>query len=258
MAQRQPSWLDRLTPGTQLVSLSLGLVAVFWNQRLPLAVLLWLASWGLVVSAHISLKTFGRRIRLFMVFIGLTALLQLVVVPQGPVLWQGGVIRITTGSLGAAGLLFTKFGTALVLLNLLSLLANPNAMTAAVEQWLAPLQKLGLPVSDLALTMSIAFRFLPTLHAEFRAVTAAQQARGLTYHTGSVRKRGQALLAVFVPVLVNSFKRAEDLATAMLLRGVQTHQSLTQYAVPQRTFRDGATCVGSIVLLFVVIGVNLK
>ncbi|USS89171.1 energy-coupling factor transporter transmembrane component T family protein [Fructilactobacillus cliffordii] len=256
MAPHRDNWVRQLTPGTQLMSILLGLLAVFLNQKLGLAFLLLLGSFGLVKLAGFSMRRFLRRIRLFVFFLILTAFFQLLLVHTGPILWQWGILQVTAGSLLAALLLLVKFGTALVVLNLLTLIANPVAMTAACERGLAPLQKVGIPVGDVALTLSIAFRFVPTLTNEFQTVTAAQQARGITYRTGPLKQRTQALLAVFLPVLVNSFRRAEDLAAAMLLRGYDGKHRLPQYLVPQRTSWDWFTLGTSLLLLVLIVGIN--
>ncbi|USS88303.1 energy-coupling factor transporter transmembrane protein EcfT [Fructilactobacillus hinvesii] len=256
MAQRQNNWIWQLTPGTQLFSFLVVLVTVFVNYRLGIAGGLLLVSVLLVMLAGFNFRHFFHRIWVFGFFLVLTALLQLCLVQQGTVLWRWGIFQVTSGSLIAALLMLAKFGTALILVNLLTLLANPVAMTAACERALAPLQKIGIPVGDVALTLSIAFRFLPTLTAEFQMVTAAQQARGITYRTGLLRRRVQALLAVFLPVLVNSFRRAEDLATAMLLRGYDGKHSLPQYLVPHRTVSDWLTSGISIGTLILIIFLN--
>ena len=95
---------------------------------------------------------------------------------------------------------------------------SPIMLTDALEDLLAPLKKIKVPVHEFAMMMSIALRFVPTLIEETDKIMNAQKARGADFSNGSILKRAKALIPVLVPLFVSSFKRAEDLAMAMECR----------------------------------------
>ena len=112
--------------------------------------------------------------------------------------------------------------TRLVLLvlttSVLTLTTTPIQLTDAVEALLTPFKKLGLPAHELAMIMSIALRFIPTLIDETDKIMKAQQARGASFDEGSIMDRAKSLLPILVPLFLSAIKRAEELAMAMEAR----------------------------------------
>lgn len=98
---------------------------------------------------------------------------------------------------------------------LLTYTTSPLSLTDGLEYLMSPLKKLKVPVHDLAMMMSIALRFIPTLIEETDRIMSAQRARGASFDTGKLKDRAMALLPLLVPLFVSAFRRAEELATAM-------------------------------------------
>ena len=98
-----------------------------------------------------------------------------------------------------------------------------------MEELLNPLKKWKVPVHELALMMSIAFRFIPTLMEETDKIMKAQMARGVDFSSGPIKERIKAVVPLLVPLFVSSFKRAEELATAMEARGYRGGEGRTKY-----------------------------
>ena len=99
--------------------------------------------------------------------------------------------------------------------SLLSLTTTPVELADGLESLMAPLKLIKVPVRDIAMIMSIALRFIPTLFEETNKIISAQKARGASFDTGSIFARAKALLPVLIPLFVNSFRRADELAFAM-------------------------------------------
>ena len=102
--------------------------------------------------------------------------------------------------------------------SLLTLTTTPIKLTDGIESLLKPLEKIGVPAHDIAMMMTIALRFIPTLLDETDKIIKAQQARGADFDTGSLASKAKALVPILVPLFISAFRRAEELAMAMEAR----------------------------------------
>lgn len=181
-----------------------------------------------------------------------TAILNLFLIRDGEVLVHWQIFTITKNGVHTT----IKMVLRLVLLisgaSLLSLTTTPVALADGVEGLMAPLKLLKVPVRDIAMIMSIALRFIPTLFEETNKIISAQKARGASFDTGGLFARAKALLPVLIPLFVNSFRRADELAFAMDSRCYNATEHRTKMKVSKITLKD---IVASLVMIafFVVI-----
>lgn len=147
-----------------------------------------------------------------------TALLNLFFVRTGDVLWKFYFIKITREGVHTAVFMTVRIICLIVGTSLLTYTTSPIELTDAIERLLSPLKKIKVPVHELAMMMTIALRFIPTLIEETDKIMAAQKARGADMETGSVIQRARALIPILIPLFVSSFRRAEELAMAMECR----------------------------------------
>ena len=137
---------------------------------------------------------------------------------------------------------------------LLTYTTSPIALTDAMERLLNPLKKLHVPVHELAMMMSIALRFIPTLIEETDKIISAQKARGADFETGSLMRRAKALIPILVPLFVSAFRRADELATAMECRCYHGGEGRTRLKVLRYAGRDiYAFIVGALLLAGVIV-----
>ena len=134
------------------------------------------------------------------------------------VIFKAGIFKITlTGVknavLMALRLIFLVMGT-----SLLTFTTSPIMLTDGIEKLLTPFAKIGLPAHELAMMMTIALRFIPTLLEETDKIIKAQKARGADFESGNILNRAKALVPILVPLFISSFRRADELATAMECR----------------------------------------
>lgn len=122
--------------------------------------------------------------------------------------------------------------------SVLTLTTTPVALTDGIESLLTPLKWIKFPVHELALIMSIALRFIPTLMDETNRIVAAQKARGADFETGGLIKRAKAVVPILIPLLVSAFRRAEDLGDAMDARCYSGAKGRTKYKKLTFTWRD--------------------
>ena len=121
---------------------------------------------------------------------------------------------------------------------LLTYTTSPISLTDGIESLLKPLKRIGVPVHVFAMMMTIALRFIPTLVEETEKIMNAQKSRGADFSSGGLIKRAKALIPILVPLFVSSFKRAEELATAMECRCYRGDVNRTKYVELKYKSRD--------------------
>lgn len=144
-------------------------------------------------------------------------------------MFEWGWITIYEEGVRMGVLISIRFFLLIIMTSLLTLTTTPIELTDAIETLLGPLKKVKFPVHELALMMSISLRFIPTLMDETEKIMKAQMARGVEFSSGSIKSRIQAIIPLLIPLFVNSFKRAEELAIAMEARGYQGGEGRTKY-----------------------------
>ena len=132
--------------------------------------------------------------------------------------------------------------------SLLTYTTSPIVLTDAIEQLLKPLGKLHFPVHELAMMMSIALRFIPTLIEETDKIMSAQKARGADFESGNIFQRARALVPILVPLFISAFRRADELATAMECRCYHGGQGRTALHVLRYRAADIWVLLGFIAL----------
>ena len=211
--------LHKLDPRMKLILSMLFIVTVFLADSLVSIAIMTLSAFVLVPLGRIPMKTVLRSLKAIRWIILFTAVLNLFWTKTGVQLvdfyfidiYWGGIVYAITMALRVTALLV---GSTL----LLSYTTSPIALTDGLEQMLAPLKKLHIPVHEFAMMMTIALRFIPTLIEETDKIISAQKARGADFETGSVFARAKAMIPIFIPLFVSAIRRADELATAMECR----------------------------------------
>ncbi len=212
------SVIHRMDPRLKLV-LTVAYIAVLFAASGPASYALVAASLVLIIAcSHIGLRFVLRSIRPLLFIIVFTAILNMFYVPGEPLvkLWIFTVTKegVRTAVYMALRIAMLISGT-FVLLNYTT---SPIMLTDGLEQLLAPLKKLHVPVHEMAMMMTIALRFIPTLIEETDKIISAQKARGADFETGNLIRRAKALVPILVPLFISAFRRADELALAMECR----------------------------------------
>ena len=137
--------------------------------------------------------------------------------------------------------------------SILTLTTSPISITDGIETLLNPLKKVKLPVHELALMMSISLRFIPTLMDETDKIMKAQMARGSDLSAGPLTDRLKAIVPLLVPLFVSAFKRAEDLATAMEVRGYRGGEGRTRYRQLKWDLGDTLALLSLVVMIVLLV-----
>lgn len=169
----------------------------------------------IIVLARLPMMSVLKSVRGILFIVLFTAILNLLLIKDGEVLAHWEIFTITKNGVHTT----IKMVLRLVLLisgaSLLSLTTTPVQLADGLESLMSPLKAIKVPVRDIAMIMSIALRFIPTLFDETNKIISAQKARGASFDTGSLFSRAKAMLPVLIPLIVNSFRRADELAFAM-------------------------------------------
>ena len=160
-----------------------------------------------------------------------TALINIFFTSGNDVIWKYKFIKVTyTGLINSVNmalrLVFLVIGS-----SLLTYTTSPIMLTDGIEKLLKPFSKIGLPSHEIAMMMTIALRFIPTLLEETQKIMTAQKSRGADFESGNIIKRAKALVPVLIPLFINAFKRADELATAMECRCYRGGEGRTRLRV---------------------------
>ncbi|MGI6333083.1 MAG: energy-coupling factor transporter transmembrane component T family protein [Saccharofermentanales bacterium] len=213
------SALHRLDPRTKLIAAIVIMVIVFLVRGLWPMLAIALLTGLLILASRVPVKIVLSGLKPMLLILIFAFLLNLLTVPGGKVWFAWGPLTVTeAGFLTAirmtARLAFLIMNTTLML----TLTTTPIMVADATENLMAPLKKIRFPVHEMAMMMSIALRFVPTLLEETDKIMKAQSSRGADYDTGGLISKARGLVSVLIPLFVSSFKRAEDLAVAMEAR----------------------------------------
>lgn len=173
------------------------------------------------------------------------------------VLWEWWTFTVSVEGIIKAAFMALRIILLIVVTSLLTYTTTPIDLTDGLERLLRPLNKIRVPVHDLAMIMTIALRFIPTLMEEAEKIMSAQKARGADIDTGGFLKRIKALIPILVPLLVSAVRRAVDLATAMDCRCYRGGEGRTQMRQMKFAPRDGIAVAVCLLLLAAVIAANM-
>ncbi len=185
-------------------------------------------------------------------FIALTALIQIFFNTAGNIVFEWKFIVVTSEGLLNAGFITARIILIILGASLLTFTTSPVELADGIESLLYPLKWIKFPVHEFALIMSIALRFIPTLLDETDRIIRAQKARGADFDSGNVFKKAKALIPVLIPLLIGSFRRADELADAMDARCYSGSKNRTKYKKMRLSWRD---LIGAIVIAGLITGV---
>ena len=183
--------------------------------------MLFLSAIVAILISRISFKVILKGLKMIVVLVVFTGILQIAYNDEGTVLWkpfEQYSFAVTTGGVFSSVFIIIRIVSLILFSSLLTYTTSPTSLTDAIERLLSPLKLFKVNVSSLSMMMTIALRFIPTLIEEIDIIMSAQKARGADLETGSFTQRAKALVPVFIPLIVNSFRRAYELAFAMECR----------------------------------------
>lgn len=202
--------------------------------------------------SKVPVKFMMKGLKSILFIIIFTAAINLFLTPGEDVIWEFGVLHLTVQGIYMAIRMCIRLILLIVGSSLLTLTTTPIQLTDGLEYLLHPLKKIGVPAHEIAMMMTIALRFIPTLLDETDKIIKAQQARGADFDTGNMIQKAKSMIPILVPLFISAFRRAEELAMAMEARCYHGDENRTRMNVMKMQSRD-YRAMGMVVLYFVVV-----
>lgn len=248
----EQSVIHRLDARTKILGTLLYIIEIFLVNSFAGFGLVILALGVLIGISRVPVRFIFKGLKAVVFIILLTFVLNLFMF-DGTVLWHWKFLTITYEGLYRSCFMALRLILLIIGTSMLTLTTKPMELTDGLEKLLKPFNRLGLPSHEIALMMSIALRFIPTLLEETDKIMKAQQARGADFESGSLIQRVKNMIPILIPLFVGSFRIAQDLALAMEARCYQGGVGRTRMKEIVFSRRDGVAGVLLAVFLGIVI-----
>lgn len=244
------SILHKLDPRVKLFATLVYIITIFIARTFVQYALITLLVFMVIRLSKVPFRFMVKGIKPILFVIIFAFLMNIFFTRGTPIfsVWRISIARegIEMACLMAARLILLIIGT-----SLLTLTSSPIRLTDGLEKAFSPLKKIGFPAHELAMMMTIALRFIPTLLEETDKIMKAQQARGADFESGNIFRRAKSLIPLLVPLFIAAFKRADELANAMEARGYRGGEGRTKLNPLRYQRRDYLAYL--LILLFPVI-----
>ncbi len=212
------SVIHRIDPRMKILLLILFVVGLFFVENL----------FGYIVSALVLGFTIKfskvpfifilRGLKGFLFIVSFTVIINMFFVDSGYVIFEYSFFKLTLDGVWFSFQMICRLGFLTAASSVLTFTTSPIQLTHAIERILKPFVRIGVPAHDIAMMMTIAIRFIPTLTEEVEKIKKAQMARGADFEGKGIKKRAKAFIPILVPLFVSAFRRADELAMAMEAR----------------------------------------
>lgn len=211
------SWVHRLDSRIKIIATIVYIAALFVVDDFVGFAIAAVGLAAVIIISKVPLGFILRGLKPVFLIIAFTFIINMFMV-KGEVLVSFWVLEITREGLRTAVFMGIRLVLLIIGSSLLTLTTKPINLTDGIEALLSPFKKVGLPAHELAMMMTIALRFIPTLLEETDKIMKAQQARGADFESGNIIRRAKALVPILVPLFISAFRIANDLAMAMEAR----------------------------------------
>lgn len=250
------SVIHRMDPRVKFILTFIYIIYIFICNNIASMLISMLLLLIIIMLSKIKLSLILKSIKPVILIIVITSLLQIFYNVKGTVLLNFWKIRITNGGLYFALFTTIRIISLVVASSMLTFTTTPTRLSDAMEAVFSPLKIFKINVHSIAMMMTIALRFIPTIIEEVDKIMSAQKARGADLESGGLLKRAKSMIPVFVPLFVNSFKRAYDLAFAMECRCYQGGNGRTKLNIMKIKKADIIAIIIFILMLPIIIILN--
>ena len=248
------SFLHRMDARVKILLLLILLIEVFAFTSAPVYFMMTVITFLMIMISKVPVRMVLRSLKPLWWIILFTFVLHLFSHPGREIyrIWQ---FVITQEGVEQGALISVRLMLLIILSTLLTFTTSPLKLTDALESLLSPFKRLGLPAHELAMMMTIALRFIPTLISETDKIMKAQQSRGADFVTGSIMSRLKNMVPILVPLFLSAFRRADDLALAMEARCYRGGEGRTRMK-EMKLGRLDYVAIGVFAVLSVGLGVS--
>ena len=246
------SVLHRLDPRTKFLGTMAFIISVFVFHTMPGYAVATLFLAGMIFLSKVPVKFMFKGLKAIFLILMITVVFNMILTP-GEILWKWGFLKVTKEGLSMAGRMAIRLTYLVIGSSIMTLTTTPNQLTDGLERLLRPLNRIHVPVHEIAMIMSIALRFIPILLEETDKIMKAQIARGADFESGNLIQKAKSMVPLLVPLFISAFRRANDLAMAMEARCYHGGDDRTQMKPLKYAGRDYV----SFLILVVYLGIAI-
>ncbi|MBM6985264.1 MAG: energy-coupling factor transporter transmembrane protein EcfT [Acidaminococcaceae bacterium] len=248
------SFVHHLDPRTKILVTLLLIGAIFLAQSVPAYVALWAMVFFVIAISKLPFLLVFKSVKPLLFIILLTLAMHVFVGQGETVLYQWKFIRVTQEGIAMGIKMSMRLMLLLMISSVLTFTTSPIVLTDGIESLLRPFRCIGVPAHELAMMMTIALRFIPTLLEETDRIIKAQTSRGADFQSGNLLQKAKSMLPILIPLFISAFRRADDLAVAMEARCYRGGEGRTR--MHQLAYRGGdaaAFLFGIAMIVFLVL-----
>lgn len=246
------SYVHRLDPRVKILATLLYIVSLFVVDDFIGFAVVFLGLAVVIAVSKVPLRFILKGLKPVFIIILFTFVINMFMI-QGETLVSFGFLTITREGLRTAVFMAVRLILLIIGSSMLTLTTRPISLTDGIEALLSPFKKLGLPAHELAMMMTIALRFIPTLLEETDKIMKAQQARGADFESGNIIRRAKALVPILVPLFISAFRIAQELAMAMEARCYGSNIKRTRMNGMKFHSRDLIASIVFVIFLAVIV-----
>lgn len=247
------SFLHQMDPRAKILCTMIFICAIFLASDLWTYLLVTAFIGAAIAVSGVPAKMVWKAVKPLWVILLFTLLIH-VLTTKGTEIFSWGWITVSEEGVRNGVLMTLRLVYLIAFSSLLTYTTSPIVLTDGIEALLSPFKKIGVPAHELAMMMTIALRFIPTLLEETDRIMKAQASRGADFSTGNLWQRAKSMVPLLVPLFISAFRRADDLATAMEARCYRGGEGRTKMRELRYTWRDSAA-FGAVLLVTAALAV---
>lgn len=251
------SFVHQFDPRAKILAMFILMIAIF----IPSGFIGYIGIIAVIVLgiylSNLNLKFFWNAMKPMFFMLGVLFIINLLVIRSGDLLFTIWIFPIYSAAFTQTGYIAIRLVLMIIITTLLTATTKPTDLTIALEDLMKPFKKIGLPANEIAMIISIALRFIPTLIEETQRIMKAQTSRGVDLQEGKLKEKIMAVLSLIVPLFVSSYQRAEELANAMEARGYVPNKERTRYRQLHYMLKDFILLAVCLLVLISVIGIMI-
>ena len=245
------SIIHHMDPRAKIGAMLIMMIAIFIPAGIAAAVI------GTALLARLKLSFLWRAMKPMLFMLTFLLIINLLVIRDGDVLFTIFGFSVYTGAIAQTLYIVIRLALMIMITTILTATTKPLELTLGIEDLLKPFQVIHVPAHEIAMMISIALRFIPTLIEETQRIMKAQASRGVDMEEGSLMEKVKAILSLIVPLFVSAFQRAEDLAYAMEARGYIPNRMRTRYKQLKMEGRDYVLLIASVLVFAAMVAMML-
>ena len=231
------SVIHKMDPRVKILWVLFYIILLFFVKN-AFGFMLYIAVTAVIIAiTGINIKFILKGLKPIIFLLIFTSLINIFMTGQTP-LFKIGFLTVTKEGMFYAAFMALRLVLLVMGTSILTLTTSPISLTDGIERLLAPLSKVGVPAHAIAMMMTIALRFIPTIMEETDKIMKAQSARGADFESGNILKRAKAMTPLLIPLFISAFRRADELATAMECRGYHGGEGRTRLKQLKMKMRD--------------------